>query len=125
MREPVVVELPWIPPAELRGNSRAHWRVKAPKIKDFRATGFICARVYLEGWNLVPTVRITFEFFHWRRIDLDNLIIGMKPWVDGLVDGVVVEDDTPDHIVYGQHSFHKCKKGEERTIVTFREVPVC
>jgi hypothetical protein len=116
------VEVGAIPPASLRGNSRAHWRVKHRDGKTWRESG------YMHGLTMtadppLKRIRITFKFHHWRKIDLDNLGgIGMKPWVDGLVDAGVVVDDDPDHLDFGTHQFERCAKGESRTEVLVKEL---
>ena len=119
MTEPIVIELEYIPPAEVRGNSRAHWAMKAQKAKELSLSGWV--RRFNEP-GLDGQVRITFAFYHWRKIDLDNLAIGMKSFVDGLIRGGLMLDDDPDHVVYGAHTFTKCPKGESRTIVTIEEL---
>ena len=132
MSGPIVIELGYIPPAEVRGNSRAHWRVKYKVSKDMKAAGLWNGMLAKDGMRFQPliqlrlaqekgTLRISFAFFHTRKIDLDNLAIGMKPFVDGLVESELLVDDDPDHVVYGEHSFTLCKKGESRTVVTIEE----
>ena len=121
MSEPIVIELGWIPPKELRGNSRAHWRAKLTPKNELNLSGHDHGYI-AKGNGIFPRARITFAFHHWRKIDLDNLTIGMKPWVDGLVDSEMFIDDDPDHVVYGEHQFVKVPKGESRTIVTIEEL---
>ena len=126
MSEPVVITLPWIPPAILRGNSRAHHMVKYRAAKELRESGYFSTRpTSFHGAfrKQMSKAHVTYEFHNWRPIDLDNLAIGMKPWIDGaIVDTGIVPDDSPDHVVYGEHTFTKCKKGSEKTIVTIEEV---
>tara|TARA_Y100000310_G_scaffold258685_1_gene267164 strand:+ start:965 stop:1234 length:270 start_codon:yes stop_codon:yes gene_type:complete len=66
---------------------------------------------------LMANPTIQFHFRNWRKIDIDNLAIGMKSWVDGLVDAGLLVDDDPDHLTYGEHTFTRCKKGEEGVTV--------
>ncbi len=116
MSEPIVIELGYIPPAEVRGNSRAHWRKKHHTAQLLKQSGV----EHAWGDSFVlddKKVKVTFQFSHNRKIDLDNLAIGMKPFIDGLL-----PDDDPDHVVYGEHSFTKVPKGESRTIVTIEEL---
>jgi hypothetical protein len=116
-----VIEVGAIPEKELRGNSRAHPLTKHRLGRKWRESGRDHKNFELGvGWWEVPKVRITFEFHHSRKIDHDNLAIGMKPFVDGLVDGGLVVDDGPDHVVYGQHTF--VKDSESKVIVTIQEV---
>ena len=126
MRDPLVVEMPSIPPPELRGNSRAHWAKKrrAARVMGDEATAL------LSGATWRPErIKITFEFHHWRLVDLDNLCIGLKSWVDaavvmlGMVDKKGDPLDDPEHVVYGQHSFVRCGRGESKTTITIEETP--
>ena len=115
MSEPIVIELDWIPPAEVRGNSRAHWAKRYRVTDSMRMSGEVRTRAIrpMDASRL----RVTFNFKHWRKIDLDNLAIGMKAFIDGMF-----RDDDPDHVVYGAHTFTKCPKGESRTVVTIEEL---
>tara|TARA_Y100000310_G_C19971261_1_gene485582 strand:+ start:127 stop:507 length:381 start_codon:yes stop_codon:yes gene_type:complete len=119
-----------IPPASLRGNSRAHPIVAGKTKRKWRWEGYLTViqddvfrGLSAPGGTTVwlEKIKITFTFCHNRKIDLDNLTIGMKPWVDGLVDAKLVSDDTPDHVIYGEHSFVKCKRGASRTEVLIEE----
>jgi hypothetical protein len=112
-REPLRIVLGAIPPASLCGNSRAHYMKKYKEARDWRDSGYWHGIVDLIEWRHVPKIRLTFLFRNKRKIDLDNLAIGMKPWVDGLVDAEVIEDDTPEHVSYGSHTFEKGEPGME------------
>ena len=98
-----------LPDASLRGNSRAHYMVKhkaAKKMRDDATWLGLC-----EGIDHVyAKAKITYHFYHWRKIDLDNLAIGCKPFLDGLVDAKVVPSDTPEHVVFGEHTFTKIRR---------------
>ena len=132
-------QLEWIPPSEVRGNSRAHWRKKGAASRLLRLSAV--DHVTLLGDYRVGTyeskVLITYHFHHWRKIDIPNLAIGMKGFEDGLcipkcqgcgkhcaneIGASLLVDDDPDHVVYGAHTFTKCPKGESKTIVTIEEV---
>jgi len=123
----LVIQLGYIPPTEVRGNYSGHWRGSHNKRVEMRVSGSdhgliqreACSRSVAQAFK---KVRITFEFHHNRKIDLDNLAIGMKPFVDGLILSRLIEDDDPDHVIYGEHSFTKCKRGESRTIVLIQEL---
>ena len=112
-----------LPDASLRGNSRAHWAEKASAAKKMRndATWMgLC-----EGIDCTfAKARITYRFFHWRKIDLDNLAIGLKPFVDGLVDSKVIPDDTPEHVVFGEHTFTKQIADGDPTLASRVEIVV-
>ena len=117
-----VAEVGAIPPASLRGNSRAHWGAKARDAKTWRTSGRWPG--YVEGIAMrhVPRVSVHYAFHHWRKIDLDNLVIGMKSWLDGMVESEVIESDDPDHLVLEAPVFVKCQRGESHTVVTVTEV---
>jgi len=124
VREPIMIVLPWIPPAGLRGNSTVHRAVKAALRKNMRTSAFQ-STLDVDGPVVMPfgKVRVTYEYHNYRPIDSDNFAIGMKSWVDGyLVDGGKVADDDPEHVIYGTHAWVRCKKWEKRTIVTLEEV---
>lgn len=93
-----------LPDASLRGNSRAHFMVKAKAAKKMRDDAMWLGLCEGIAYTFAKA-RITYRFYHWRRIDLDNLAIGMKNFQDGLVDSKVIPDDTPEHVVQGEHSF--------------------
>lgn len=132
-------QLEWIPPKEVRGNSKAHWRTKG-KVSRFLRESAV-DQVMLLGEDRVgiyeSKVLITYHFHHWKKIDMPNLTIGMKGFEDGLcipkcrgcgkncaneIGASLLVDDDPDHVVYGAHTFTKCKKGESKTIVTIEEL---
>ncbi len=54
-------------------------------------------------------VLISYEFYHWKPIDLDNLIFGMKSTLDGIVDSGIVLDDAP-HLAKIEAEFLKEQK---------------
>ena len=86
-----VAEVGAIPPASLRGNSRAHWGAKARDAKTWRTSGRWHG--YVEGIAMrhVPRVSVHYAFHHWRKIDRENVEIGKKTGPDGRVEGGVVE----------------------------------
>jgi len=116
------MEVGAIPPASLRGNSRAHHMVKYREGRDWRESGEMHAYVAAPGVHHVEKIRITFTWYHWRKIDIPNLLQGMKGWVDGLVDADFIDDDDPDHVTYGEHQFVKVKKGQSKTEVLIEEL---
>lgn len=111
-----------IPPKEVRGNSRANRWVKARELKKLRVSGFWHGKGECSHLQLLRLASIQFTFYHWRKIDLDNLQIGMKGFVDGLVNSEVFIDDDPDHLQFGKPKFVKCKKGESKTVVRIEAI---
>jgi hypothetical protein len=111
-----------IPGAAIRGNSRANRWVKAAETKLWRNSGRDHWFIAVRGGVELQKAKITFTFHHDRKIDADNLAIGCKPFIDGLVDMGMVPDDDPDHVTYGEHQFVICKRGESKTEVLIEEV---
>ena len=53
-----------------------------------------------------------------RRRDIDNLFASMKPYIDGLVFGEVIADDSADHVTYSL----RYERGEkDDTIIEIKE----
>jgi len=76
------------------------------------------------GVKTIPErVMISYEFYHWKPIDLDNLIFGMKSTLDGIVDSGIVLDDAP-HLAKIEAEFFKEEKKDNnsRTIITISEM---
>jgi hypothetical protein len=122
MKEAHIV-LPFLPPAELRGNSRAHWAIKARKAKQMRSSGYWHGLDDCIDLRHLERVSVKYTFSNFRKIDLDNLVIGMKSWADGcLVDAEIVPDDNPDHVQLEAPEFTKTKKGDEKTIIDIKEI---
>ncbi len=88
--------------------------------------GLMAREVLLHGQGFEPPfakARITYRFYHNRKIDLvENLVVGMKSFLDGLVDANVFPGDDPDHVVPGEHTFTKCARGESRVEVLIEEI---
>ena len=98
-----------LPDAVLRGNSRAHWAKKAGAAKKMREDAMMLGLFDGLG-HTYAKARITYRFYHWRPIDIDNLAIGCKPFLDGLIDAKVAPSDRPEHVIFGEHTFTKCPK---------------
>ena len=110
-----------LPDASLRGNSRAHHMVKYKATKKMRDDAmFLGLHEGLE--HTYAKARVTYQFYHTRKIDLDNLAIGLKPFVDGLVDSKVIPDDTPEHVVFGQHTFTRVTPGVSWVEILVEEI---
>ena len=92
--EKIVLELFWIPPAILRGNSRGHWRARAAATRDARRIGRVNSRrLQLQGYRIEGPIQVKIESFYKNKIDLDNLLIGYKPIIDGIADTGIIDDD--------------------------------
>lgn len=120
----LIIVLYDVPPAEIRGNSRAHFRTVRSINRQRRETAkFLTLSEMQEAkiMSLKPRVLVSYHFYNTREIDLDNLIIGMKPTLDGIVDSGVIEDDKPSNVKLAAE-FSLCKKGEKKTIITIEEI---
>ena len=120
------MEIGSIPDAAIRGNSRLDPRYRGKVKTKWHLSGIDHALVDMRDRYDPPfeKLRITFTWHHWKKIDLDNLAIGMKPWIDGLVEGINRGfDDDPGHVEYGIHQFVKQRhKGDSKTEVLIEEI---
>jgi len=119
-----IIRLEWdyMPPSELRGNSRVHWTVRSQVTKQFKES----TEWRLREIDPDPMGKIRIKYIaHWcgKRIDPDNLIKGMKPALDALTEYGVIEDDNPDYITGIDWEYHRVKhKNEVKMIMEVSEV---
>ncbi|MFL2767331.1 MAG: hypothetical protein ACJ0DE_00970 [Dehalococcoidia bacterium] len=124
MNNKITIELYDVPPAEIRGNSRSHYRITRQINRKRRETAkFLALDAINESGikTLKPRVVVHYHFYNTREIDLDNLIIGMKSTLDGIVDSGLIEDDTPSKVKL-EAEFSLCKKDEKKTLITVAEI---
>ena len=104
-----------LPPPALRGNSRSH-RITKNTIGNQYANHALEMKGLLHA-NDVPLpidpAKITYHFGNNRQIDTDNLLIGMKKFVDGLTAQGILVDDSPDHLTYGEPTFTLLRRGDK------------
>lgn len=95
----LLIQTDWVPEPVLRGNSRVGWRGKAKPLRIARNVGYAEGLQWLSqnrnyesglreqaiGLLIVADVN--------RRVDSDNLLIGYKPFIDGLADAQIIPDD--------------------------------
>ena len=93
----------WIPPSSLRGNSRgSHWKQSAEDKKVMRRSGYDHGIAWLAkpgNARLIPPLHVEIVYRNPRAIDGDNLLIGYKSFIDGLIEAGVLIDDAPDVVV--------------------------
>lgn len=81
------------PPADLSGHNKGHWRSKVADIRTLRLIA--CSEVKKAGFK-VPAegdIHITFLFIPPNNMgDRVNYPIRIKPLVDGIADGLKVND---------------------------------
>ena len=109
-----LVRLEWdyMPPPELRGNSRAHWSVRHKITKQFKES---------TTWRLMeidpdPMDKVKIKYIaHWcgKPIDADNLIKGMKPALDALTEYGLIEDDNPEFVKGIEVEYHRVKQKKQ------------
>ena len=87
------ITLPW-PPSKLNPNARVHWAAKAKLAKQYRQA---CQFLTLESgvkFSSPGRIKIDVTFFppDKRHRDSDNMIASIKSGLDGLADGLGVND---------------------------------
>ena len=117
------VEIPYLPPAALSPNSRAHWGTKARATAQCRRDAYLCAVV--DGG--VPLKRARLKVIIYikdkRAIrDADNTIASCKAFIDGCVDAVIIPDDTPAHLTIDGIEYIVSKEKAPMTVLEFKEV---
>ena len=113
-----------IPPAQVRGNTRAHFQTLNSIRRQRKETAmWVTKDAMLESniKQMCGKVHVEYMFYNNRNVDVDNLIFGMKATLDGIVNAGLIVDDSPSYVkITGD--FKKCKKGEEKTIITISEI---
>lgn len=89
-----MIILPW-PDKKLNPNARIYWAQKAKAVKAAReAAGWatLAAKIKIEGEGAI-TLKITFHPPDKRKRDLDNMMASLKGVLDGVADGLGVNDN--------------------------------
>ena len=120
----LIIVLYDIPPAQVRGNTRAHFQTLNSIRRQRKETAmWVTKDAMLEAniKQMCGKVHVEYMFYNNRNVDVDNLIFGMKATLDGIVNAGLIVDDSPSYVkITGD--FKKCKKGEEKTIITISEI---
>ena len=122
MHRVYTIELDWIPPRELRGNSRTDRRAATTERVRVRQSGkdhgvfLIASEGILEP---LESFEMSYEVWHNRTtIDLDNLLFGYKAFCDGLQDAGFFKSDSARHLRHLSIRWGgRVKKDESRTVV--------
>ena len=113
-----------IPPAQVRGNTRAHFQTLNSIRRQRKETAmWVTKDAMLEAniKQMCGKVHVEYMFYNNRDVDVDNLIFGMKATLDGIVNAGLIVDDSPSYVkITGD--FEKCKKGEQKTVITISEI---
>lgn len=89
----VEIMLPW-PDRILWPNSRSHWGAKARRAKIARSTGFGLAREKYSPGNYHGPLHVEFVFYppSRRAWDQDNCVAALKNYLDGVFQGLGMDD---------------------------------
>ena len=113
-----------IPPAQVRGNTRAHFQTLNSIRRQRKETAmWVTKDAMLEAniKQMCGKVHVEYMFYNNRNVDVDNLIFGMKATLDGIVNAGLIIDDSPSYVkITGD--FEKCKKGEQKTVITISDI---
>ncbi len=90
--KPLVLTLP-LPPPELHAHAKGHWRAKAKATKTCRTRAHVetLARQWPRFRGVI--LSINFYFPDMRHRDTLNVVQGVKPYIDGIVDAGVFPGD--------------------------------
>lgn len=110
------IEYPYMPPKELRGNSRTHWKAKISVKRNFQEVTIYKLREQKPTQMNQIDIRYT-AYYCGRPIDHDNLIMGMKPAVDCLTLEGIIPDDSPDHIKNVSIEYHRVKHKKDVKLI--------
>ena len=124
MSEPILlvnITLDRLPSKDVMGNARVHFQEKAKAVATERMYMYLHC---LENRDMIvpdepyQKARISHDYWNPKEIDHDNYLIGCKAWQDGLVDAGILKDDKPSTLGLGHMEYHKCKRGEEKAVIT-------
>ena len=120
----VTVRVPGRPPGGNALHRQGFWRVRKDR-EEWRAVAAMAARLAM-GAGFGPPIARAEVAVEWRcrtrrRRDFDNLVAGLKPLLDGLVDAGVIQDDDSEHLaVLGPLTILTGVR-EDETVLTVRE----
>lgn len=80
--------LGWIPPENVRGNSRAHWGARSRGARQLLESGLAhgleLRQLTPDAYPMLGPLAIEYRVTARRKVDFDNLHVGYKHWLDGL-----------------------------------------
>ena len=121
--EPIVVNIPMLPPRECSPNYHGTLRAKMSASKAWREAAYYCARQACPG--AFPNferagVRVTYQVPSLVYIkDDDNAIASVKHALDGCVQAGIICDDSPEHLRVLQVVWDINKAKDKATILEF------
>ena len=112
----IIIILYDIPPAQIRGNTRAHFQTLNSIRRQRKETAmWITKDAMLEAniKQMCGKVHVEYMFYNNRDVDVDNLIFGMKATLDGIVNAGLIVDDSPSYVkITGD--FENAKKAKKK-----------
>jgi len=116
------IEYPYMPPKELRGNSRTGWKARNQIKKVFQDnTIFRLLELDPEPMDQVSVKYIA--HYCGKPIDRDNLTMGMKYALDCLVKQKIIKDDSPDVVKELITEYHRVPhKDQVKLIMEVTEI---
>ena len=92
------LEWPFLPPSELRGNSRSHHQAKAKIMATFKESTHF--RIMEQDPDPMKMVLVRYTGYCCKPLpDEDNLTIGMKGALDAFTEYGVIDDDSSDYVM--------------------------
>jgi Holliday junction resolvase RusA-like endonuclease len=95
------IEIPCLPPPELRGNARTHWAKKYQASQALKALTIGALMSQYQSYPLYDRAiaKVKFIVATKRRRDGDNWLIGLKPVWDALVWAKLLKDDDAETLI--------------------------
>lgn len=114
----LIVYFDYLPPPEIRGNSRAHWRTISRAANSMKEA--TRARILFLGEDKLPKFQkarfIYTQYWCGKPLDGDSLLKSVKNVTDTIVDFGVVKDDSPDFVEFfakAERVPHRYQRGFE------------
>ena len=106
-----------IPPANIRGKSSLHPKIRGIKRNQYGVWAAHLRVALMDHGVTIPVTRMRLTW-HFKNPagDIDNFAYGMKGFTDGCVKMGNVADDDADHVTYGEHTFTKFKRCQQPSV---------
>lgn len=106
---------------DMIGDARKHWAISAKHKKESTELARVqCLRLK----PIVQPCRVSFDWFYSSKCDPDNISSGgRKSILDGMVEAKVLPNDNDKWVIgFDRENFTKVKKGQEKVVVTIKEI---
>lgn len=115
----MMIELPF-PPASLSGHNKGHWHAKSGIVaqhREWAKKATVAARPFVPAEG---DIRLSITFYPPdRRGDRVNFPIRIKPLIDGIADGLGVNDN---RFLPSYHFAEPCKPGKVVAVISIEGV---